>query len=323
MNICQVTPGLLPIPPNGWGAVEKIIWEYYCNVNKSEYKNEIKYINDVEKDNYDVVHQHVANLALEGKKRGINYVFSLHDHHVYVYGKDSSVYKENLEAIENSLITLVPAKFLIPYFNFHPKVKYFPHGVNINYFKPSDKIITDHKLLCVANNGFANDQGFDRKGFSYAINAAKILNLPITVVGPSNNKNFFDRFNQQYDKLTILYDVNEEELLKIYQEHSIFLHPSILEAGHPNLTLLEAMACGCCIIGSKGMPVEEVIKDGVQGVLVAMDDSERLAQRVIALLHARDLRKRLGEAAREEALRWDQAVTLPRITALIQEANLL
>ena len=195
MNICQVTPGLLPIPPNGWGAVEKIIWEYYCHINKSEHKNEIKYLNDVKNDNYDVVHQHVANLALEGKKRGINYVFSLHDHHVYVYGKDSSVYKENLEAIENSLITLVPAKFLIPYFNFHPKVKYFPHGVNINYFKPSDKIITDHKLLCVANNGFANDQGFDRKGFSYAINAAKILNLPITVVGPSNNKNFFDRFS--------------------------------------------------------------------------------------------------------------------------------
>jgi len=33
-----------------------------------------------------------------------------------------------------------------------------------------------------------------------------------------------------------------------WEEHTIFLHPSILEAGHPNLTLLEAMACGltCC-----------------------------------------------------------------------------
>ena len=107
-------------------------------------------------------------------------------------------------------------------------------------------------------------------------------------------------------------------ILQVSWIHVYLSYPFVL-----GWSLLEAMACGCCIIGSKGMPVEEVIKDGVQGVLVAMDDSERLAQRVIALLHARDLRKRLGEAAREEALSWDQAVTLPRITALIQEANLL
>jgi glycosyltransferase involved in cell wall biosynthesis len=85
-------------------------------------------------------------------------------------------------------------------------------------------------------------------------------------------------------------------------------------------SVLEAMACGCCIVGSQGMPVAEVIEDGVQGLLVPMDHSERLAQRVIGLLERPDLRRRLSEAARQEALRWDQTVTLPKICAVIEEA---
>ena len=69
MRICQVTPGLIPIPPNGWGAVEKIIWEYKLNLESLGHTCDIKYLNEVNKDDYDIVHIHVANLALEAYER--------------------------------------------------------------------------------------------------------------------------------------------------------------------------------------------------------------------------------------------------------------
>ena len=107
--------------------------------------------------------------------------------------------------------------------------------------------------MCVANNGYSDNQSVDRKGFRYAIEASRELNLPITIVGPKNNENFFNTNKDllDYDKLHII-DTNpdEEELIKLYNEHTIFLHPSELEAGHPNLTLLEAISCGLPIVGT-------------------------------------------------------------------------
>jgi len=142
--------------------------------------------------------------------------------------------------MRGAIKSFVPAKYLVDYFEGVPE--YFSHGVDTLYFSgPDTRPI--HKLLCVANNGYAYDQSVDRKGFGIAIEAARRLGLPITIAGPSNNKNYFEKNPPTYDNLTILYDLSEEELLTVYRNHSIFLHPSQLEAGHPNLTLVEALSC--------------------------------------------------------------------------------
>ena len=245
-TIVNVTPGLIPIPPNGWGAVEKIIWEIHKNLLRLGYDSQIKYLDEVDKDS-GIVHIHVANLANIAHERGIPYYFTFHDHHAYLYGPDSPVYKENLQAIKNAVKAFVPAKYLVDYFEGIPE--YFSHGVDTTYFVGSNEKPI-HKLLCVANNGYAYDQSIDRKGFGLAIKAAQQLGLPITIAGPSNNKNYFEKNPPTYDKLTILYDLSEEELLKVYRDHTIFLHPSQLEAGHPNLTLVEALSCGLPVVGT-------------------------------------------------------------------------
>ena len=249
MKVVHVTPGLLPIPPNGWGAVEKIIWEFHNQLLSKNVESVISYLDEVNYKPGDIVHIHVANLAILAHQRGIPYYFTCHDHHAYLYGKDSHVFKENYEAIKHSIKSFVPAKYLVDYFG-HPNVEYLSHGVNTEWFKPSNKTFILHKLLCVANNGFIHDPSEDRKGFLFAIEAAKQLDLPITIAGPINNKKFFDKFKPNYDKLTVIYDLSESDLLNLYQNHTLFIHPSILEAGHPNLTLLEAIGCGLPVVGT-------------------------------------------------------------------------
>jgi glycosyltransferase involved in cell wall biosynthesis len=253
MKICHVDPACgLDIPPKNWGAIEKIIWEFETNQNLLGHESVHKLGGHIQPDEFDVVHCHVANLAVDLKNRGIPYIYQLHDHHVMYYGKDSHVYKENLEAIEGSLIALMPAKWLVDYFE-SDKCVYFAHGVNTKDFTPilNKPKPEEPKLLMLANNGMGGKNGHDRKGFAYGLALAIKRNLPITIVGPRNNENWFNEnlwaFN--YPKLNIIWEPDNKDLQQIYQDHDIFLHPSELEAGHPNLTLLEAAACGLPIIG--------------------------------------------------------------------------
>jgi len=252
MKICQVNPGCgIPIPPPSWGAVEKIVWEFICNLKELGHEVDLKWANEVQPGEYDLVMVHVANLALELADKGIPYIFQHHDHHAYYYGKNSDVYIQNKQAMERSIFSLVPARYLVEYFEL-PNVYYFSHGVNIDIFYPNETPPLGHNLLMLANNGLGGYGSHDRKGFELGIKVAMSRNLPITIVGPSNNQNWYNEnpWIGGYPKLSILEEPPNNTLRQIYTSHTIFLHPSELEAGHPNLTLLEAAACGLPIVGT-------------------------------------------------------------------------
>jgi glycosyltransferase involved in cell wall biosynthesis len=304
MRIAQVISSNLPILPTGqrgWGATELIMDEYTKNLRKLGHEVDLLYLNDVDPKKYDIVHIHVANLCLEAHKRGIEYVYSTHDHHSYHYGKNSNNYREQLEAMKKSIFSLAPAEYVVDYFDDTDKLFYLSHGVDTDYYKPT-KAFYDvknrpivHKLLMCANNGVAGDYGADRKGFRYGIEAAKMLNLPITIVGADANIKFFEIHKDllEYDKLTVI-DTNptEEEKLNIFQDHTIFLHPSNLEYGHPNLTLLEAASVCMPMVatykGSKDIAglvrINEISTSSViGGIHVVMNDYERMVDNMAKL----------------------------------------
>ena len=76
-------------------------------------------------------------------------------------------------------------------------------------------------------------------------------------------------------------------------------------------SLLEAMSCGCAIVGSEGAPVSEVISHGVDGLLVPINDVKALCDAISLLLLNPQLRSELGISARKRAFDYDQRKTLP------------
>lgn len=46
MKISLIGPGVMPIPPNGWGGVEHLIWDMYQSLTKLGH--EIQIVNELE-----------------------------------------------------------------------------------------------------------------------------------------------------------------------------------------------------------------------------------------------------------------------------------
>jgi len=104
-------------------------------------------------------------------------------------------------------------------------------------------------------------------------------------------------------------------LLQVSSAHVYLTYPFVL-----SWSFVEAMACGCLIIGSSTPPVLEVLKDGVNGLTVDFFQFPDLAKRIEFALDQPQKMKKLRQAARATAVeRFDlRRTVLPQWLALFE-----
>ena len=114
---------------------------------------------------------------------------------------------------------------------------------------------------------------------------------------------FLDEIKGQYDpsRVHFIGHVPYEQfipIMQLSQVHVYLTYPFVL-----SWSLLEAMSCGCAVVGSATAPVQEVIEHRQNGLLVDFFDSQQLAACVAEVLDDRNLAQQLGAAARATILK--------------------
>ncbi|MGB1877201.1 MAG: glycosyltransferase family 4 protein, partial [Rhodospirillaceae bacterium] len=93
--------------------------------------------------------------------------------------------------------------------------------------------------------------------------------------------------------------LERDHLPAIYEQADVFVLPS-RDEGMPN-AMLEAMAAGLPVVGSKVAGVDEVVIDGETGFLVPPEDADALAHALRIIIEDRDRTFELGQASRKRA----------------------
>ncbi len=103
-----------------------------------------------------------------------------------------------------------------------------------------------------------------------------------------------------------------KKVLQVSAVHVYLIYPFVL-----SWSLLEAMATGCLIVGSDTAPVREVIRDGVNGVVVSFFESEKISEAIASCLTKKTNSNNYAAVGFDIAAKYSVVLGVEKVSALL------
>ena len=218
---------------------------------------------------------------------------------------------------------------------FHGKIKVHHDGIDTSYFQPVPDAklflprikldLTDaEEIVTYVARGMEPYRGFPQLIETISILQKKRPQCHFVIVGKNrvaygkslpDGKTYKDAMLEQFPldmsrvHFTDLLPYNEYlQVLQASSVHIYLTRPFVL-----SWSMLEALSTGCLIVASDTAPVTEVIKDGVNGLLVNFFDPQQISDRVIEALNNPSKMAAIRSNARKIILEnYDLAKLLPQ-----------
>lgn len=269
---------------------------------------------------FDIVHAHFGHNGLYAMRYATKYnvpmVVSLHGRDVSVLvGRDKYTPAWWHYAIGSKILFKRTALFLaasqeladlIVACGCPPeKVTVYRLGIDIDNFSPGTPPPQEAAARVVMVGRFVAKKGHQTgiRAVAQAIKAGHRVQLIIIGDGPLK-----ETYDQLIDELDIRDSVHytgalpHNEVVATLRTATALLAPSVVAKNQDResglIVAKEAAACALPVIGSYHGGIPEIIDDGTTGFLVPEHDHQAMGQRLTTLLGDRDLRLKMGQAAR-------------------------
>jgi len=215
-------------------------------------------------------------------------------------------YKESFKKLDKVICVSKKAyREIKKYFPFGNYV-IIPNGVDTKRFNPEEKKIKKNNLTVLFVGRFE-----PRKGPFIFLKAIKILrekgyrNIDFWMVGKGPLLEDAKKFSEENNLSVRFFGfVSAEELPVIFRSADIYVSPAI--GGETfGIVLIEAMASGTSVICSDIEGYNEVVKNGINGLLFKNKNENDLAEKIEILINDRNLREKLKNKGLEFSKNFD------------------
>jgi len=174
------------------------------------------------------------------------------------------------------------------------KIVHLPHFVDYKAYKPNYE--NGNYILYFGRLS-------PEKGINYLIEAMKLLpKVKLLIVGRGSQKQELRRKNQELGNKNVEFVGFQEgtKLKKLIAQSKFTVLPAVWYEVF-GLSILESFACGKPVIASDIGGIPEIVKDGLNGLLVKPGNIDDLAEKIDKLWNNTKLYRELGKNAREYA----------------------
>lgn len=211
------------------------------------------------------------------------------------------------EAVERALLE---QKIFAP-----EKIRRIPNGIDVDLFERRARSFdakrfrrlmkVEGRLLVGITGELREHKGQEDFLRAAAIVSGRFADVDFVVAGEdaSPRKEYRARLEQLAAELDIKTRIHFTgwlaDVVELLPALDVFVSSSRVEPF--GLVMVEAMACGLPVVATSTGGAREIVEDNVTGKLVAVGDSQALAEAICALLADEDARRLMGERGRARA----------------------
>ena len=221
--------------------------------------------------------------------------------------------------IQSAAVVTTPSQYLKKEFsNIQKDIHYIPNGINLHRYEYHDLENISPFLVWMHGIGSAYNPQLAIKVMTYLMN--EYPDAKLRMIGPDSGDGTLDAVRALGEDLgvinniTITGAIKKDQVNHYFQEGCIYINTTNYESF--GIAVMEAAACGLCIVTTNVGEMPYLWEDGVDALLVPPDDPVAMTEAVLRILGDAPLARRLSRNARKKAENYDWGEIIPRYEAV-------